>query len=410
MRIKFWGVRGSTPTPERRNSRYGGNTPCIEIRLAQGTLIVLDCGSGFRALGKSLEREFADRPIAAYIFLTHFHWDHIQGIPFFPPLYRKGNTFLFHSVLREGAEVEAAIQGQMANPYFPVDISVMAAGRHFYMLDEKPISVSGAIISSAPLNHPQGCVAYRIDAEGGSFVLATDTEPGSPYHDRALRDLCRGADVLVYDAQYTPEQTEGEKKGWGHSSWLEGTRIARECGVKRLILFHHDPDHDDVFVDSMVESAQSVFPNVIGAAESMEIELPPGDIGRSFLVTGADHRRARRYRIEVPVRVSWQERSGETRVAVGLSQDISSSGIYFIAPNEVRMDEVLELEIVLPEEITHRGEVTFSFVAEPVREEKRGGAPGVQTPVRGVGARLTLREDFSPAEVTGRGRSKSRVK
>jgi len=118
MRIKFWGVRGSTPTPERRNSRYGGNTTCVEIRLANGTLIVLDCGSGIRALGKSLLREFGAHPIHGYVFMTHFHWDHIQGIPFFGPLYRKGNVFLFHSVQRKGLELRAAVEGQMVNPYY----------------------------------------------------------------------------------------------------------------------------------------------------------------------------------------------------------------------------------------------------------------------------------------------------
>ncbi len=393
MTIKFWGVRGSTPTPERRNSRYGGNTSCIEVRLAKGTLIILDCGSGFRALGKSLAREFGERPISSYIFLTHFHWDHIQGIPFFPPLYKQGNTFLFHSVLRQGDEVEAAIQGQMANPYFPVDMSVMAAGRHFYMLDESPISVNEAIVSSAPLHHPQGAVAYRIDADGGSFVLATDTEPGSPFHDRALRELAKDADVLVYDAQYTPEQLLGEKKGWGHSSWLDGTRIAHESGVKRLVLFHHDPDHDDAFIDGLVEKARQEFPHVNGAMEGMEIELPQGEIEKATLVAGSDRRRAHRFRLEVPVRLSWQESNGEKVEMRGLAQDVSKSGIYFIAPNQILLDRVLDLEIILPDEITHQGEVTFSFAASPVRQDQLNGVPGVHMPARGVGARLTLREE-----------------
>ena len=141
MRIKFWGVRGSTPTPERRNSRYGGNTCCLEIRLANGTIIVLDCGSGLRALGKSLLHEFGEHPIHGYVFMTHFHWDHIQGIPFFGPLYRKGNVFLFHSVLRKGLELRAAVEGQMVNPYFPVDMSAMGAVRHFFDLDERPTLV-----------------------------------------------------------------------------------------------------------------------------------------------------------------------------------------------------------------------------------------------------------------------------
>jgi len=256
MQIRFWGVRGSTPTPEPRNARYGGNTSCLEVRLANGTLIILDCGSGMRGLGKSLQNEFGKKAIQASLFLTHFHWDHIQGIPFFQPLYQRGNQFMFHSVLRTGSDLKDAIEGQMANPYFPVNMSVMAAQRHFSNLDGTPVSLQGATLRSASLNHPQGCVGYRIDADGGAFVLATDNEPGSPVHDKALRDLARDADVLVYDAQYTPEQLAGEKKGWGHSSWLEGVRIAKECNVKNLILFHHDPDSDDAFVDGLVMSAR----------------------------------------------------------------------------------------------------------------------------------------------------------
>ncbi len=277
MKVKFWGVRGSIPTPERRNSRYGGNTTCIEIRLANGTLIILDCGTGLRALGKSLLREFGDRPVRGYVFLTHFHWDHIQGIPFFLPLYRKGNILLFHSVLSDESQFKEVVEGQMVHPYFPVDASLMGATRYFYDLGKEPISLNGAIVSSASLNHPQGCVGYRIEGDGAVFVLATDTEPGSTQHDRAVRELARGADVFVYDAQYTPDQLKSEKKGWGHSSWLEGVHVARESGAKRLILFHHDPDNDDDFVDCLVAKARERFTNVYGASEGMEIYLSDGE-------------------------------------------------------------------------------------------------------------------------------------
>src|SRR3972149_39722 len=177
MKIKIWGARGSTPTPERRNSRYGGNTTCIEVRLANGTLIVLDCGSGLRGLGKSLLREFGEHPVHGYVFLTHFHWDHIQGIPFFVPLYKRGNLFLFHSVLRKGLELKGAIEGQMVNPYFPVDMSAMGAVRHFYDLDAEPIDLQGAVIKSAPLNHPGEAVGYR--AAGGGAALPTPAPPPS---------------------------------------------------------------------------------------------------------------------------------------------------------------------------------------------------------------------------------------
>jgi len=398
MRIKFWGVRGSTPTPERRNSRYGGNTACIEVRLANGALIILDCGTGLRALGKSLLREYGDRSVHGDIFLTHFHWDHIQGIPFFLPLYKKGNNFLFHSVCRKSAELKGAVEGQMVSPYFPVDTNAMGAVRRFHDLDERPINLNGAVIKSAPLNHPQECAGYRIEADGGVFVLATDTEPGSAFHDRAVRELARDAGVLVYDAQYTPEELQGEKMGWGHSSWLEGTRIARESGVKKLLLFHHDPDNDDTFIDGLVEKARREFPEVQGATEGLEIELPAGSMTAASITEASNRRRERRYQLELPLRVGWREPSGQTQEAQGVAQDLSRSGIYFVVPDEVRADQPLELEIIIPDDITHRGEMALRFVAQPLRTARPTEVHGVPKPTLGVAARLVPQEGSTSHE------------
>ena len=188
-------------------------------------------------------------------------------------MYREENTFFFHAVKRQEVEIKGAIEGQLVNPYFPVDMSILRSTKHFYDLDFEDIEINDALIRPAPLHHPQEAVAFRIEADGGVFVLATDTEPGSPFHDQCIREIARDADALVYDSQYTSEQLKKERKGWGHSSWLEGTRIANECNVKNLFLFHHDPDHDDAIVDGLVENARKEFKDSIGAAEGMELVI-----------------------------------------------------------------------------------------------------------------------------------------
>jgi ribonuclease Z len=273
MRLKFWGVRGSTPTPQPENLRYGGNTPCLELRSDAGKLLIVDCGSGLRMLGKALSKEFGSQPIHAHVLLSHYHWDHIQGLPFFMPLYRKANEFHFHSFQLPRASVEQALSGQMMDPYFPVDMSAMLARRKFSEIRESPFPIHDFTVFALRVNHPQGNLCFRIENNGRAVLYATDNEPGEPSSDRNILELARGADVLIYDSQYSCQQLGGEKKGWGHSTWEEGVRISEQAGVKTLILFHHDPDNDDAAIDRLQEKTRARFPNSSAAFEGMEIVL-----------------------------------------------------------------------------------------------------------------------------------------
>jgi phosphoribosyl 1,2-cyclic phosphodiesterase len=273
MRIKFWGVRGSTPAPQPENMRYGGNTSCVEVRLGD-SLYIFDCGTGFRVLGQALRHEFNGRPLAAHVFVSHFHWDHIQGLPFFAPLYdNRENRFLFHCSSRTRS-LKQVFEEQMAAPYFPVGLGEMRARQNFYDLEEGRIQLGDVTLQTMWLNHPQGCMGFRLESQDGVMVYATDNEPGDPLFDKNVRKLAAGADVLIYDAQYLPEEYEACRRGWGHSHWREAVNVVMESGAKELVLFHHDPDHDDACIDKVVREARNYYPRVRAAAEGMQIEVP----------------------------------------------------------------------------------------------------------------------------------------
>jgi phosphoribosyl 1,2-cyclic phosphodiesterase len=272
MEIKFWGVRGSTPTPQPENLRYGGNTSCVEVRV-NGSRYIFDCGTGFRVLGKEMLRQAEGKPIHAHVFISHFHWDHIQGIPFFGPLYNNpDNYFFFHSTSRSRG-LQRALEEQMMDPYFPVNMNAMQAHRNFYDIEEGKLAFDDCVMHTSWLNHPQGCLGFRLETENKVIVYATDNEPGHPVFDKNVRKLAEGADVLIYDAQYLPDEYNSSKKGWGHSHWREAVDIAMGSGAKELVLFHHDPDHTDAMIDKIVTDARNYYPKVRAAAEGMEVKL-----------------------------------------------------------------------------------------------------------------------------------------
>lgn len=272
MTVRFRGVRGSTPTPQAENLRFGGNTACVEIRTPTGECLIFDAGSGVRSLGQELVHDAGGAPIEANIFLTHFHWDHIQGLPFFAPIYGEKNTVTFHSG-RTGRALQEALEGQMAQPYYPIGLAQVAARRVFREMDSgSDLEVAGALVRPFALNHPQGASGYRIQCGRSVVVYATDYEPGVPEYDEILLAHARGADILICDAQYTPEEYECHR-GWGHGTWLETTALARRAGAKQLVLFHHDPSHDDHTMARIQVAARTEFPQSVAAWEGLAATL-----------------------------------------------------------------------------------------------------------------------------------------
>jgi phosphoribosyl 1,2-cyclic phosphodiesterase len=272
--VRFWGVRGSIPVPGPATAQIGGNTSCIEVR-AGSEILIFDAGTGIRALGTELMREL---PIVARMFFTHVHWDHIQGFPFFTPAFVKGNRIDLFGGRKFSSTLAETLAGQMSFPNFPVSLTDMAAQMNFHDLqEEEAVACGDVVISNKQVNHPGGVFAYRVDFGGHSLVVATDTEHYSCL-DRKLLELSEGADLLIYDAMYTPEEYQGTdetmaKTGWGHSTYSEGVKLARAAHVRKLVLFHHDPDHDDAKVRDIEARARREFPDTQAACEGLTIQL-----------------------------------------------------------------------------------------------------------------------------------------
>jgi phosphoribosyl 1,2-cyclic phosphodiesterase len=271
LQLRFWGVRGSTPSPGKDKLVYGGNTPCVEIRTASNQVLVFDGGSGIRELGHQLAAEFDGRDLSLNLFLTHFHWDHIQGIPYFQPLFSPATRLDVHS-WTPAQDTRRVLEDQMRTPYFPVNLADVSARLGFAQLKSARTQLGEVSVESFPLNHPQGAYGYRIEAGGRSIVYATDLEHGDAQLDRTLRDFASGADVLIYDAQYNDVEYASHR-GWGHSTWREATRVARDAGIARLFLFHFDPTHTDTRVAEAERMAAAEFEGACAAREGSVILL-----------------------------------------------------------------------------------------------------------------------------------------
>ena len=290
--IRFHGVRGSLASPGVHTARVGGNTSCVEITAGQ-TRIVLDAGTGLRGLGERLVRGGPGACQKTTILLSHVHWDHIQGLPFFTPIYVPGWEIDVVSGPNGFMPLEQVLRRQMAPPFFPVAFDDLAA--RVRATDARPSStfpVGEVTVTMARLNHPDPVYGYRLEWNGHAVVYATDTEHYRCV-DPALRKLAEGADVLIYDAQYTPEEYSGAagapRVGWGHSTFEAAAELARAAGVGNLVLFHHDPGRSDAQVAAIEARARDLFPRTLAAREGAALDVArlPRDLATAGKPAGA---------------------------------------------------------------------------------------------------------------------------
>jgi len=297
LRVRFWGTRGSIAKPGPTTVRYGGNTSCVEVRGPDGTLTVLDCGTGAHELGQALLA--AEAHHRGHLLISHTHWDHIQGFPFFAPLFARDSQWDVYAPRGVGRRLEATLAGQMEYAYFPVTLGQMEATIRCHDCVEGSFDLGAIRVTAQYLNHPALALGYRLDAGGAAVVFATDHEPHSPHQPaaadpRAARvhredqrhiEFLAGADLVIHDAQYTLEEY-GDKIGWGHSPAELVVDMALAAGARRLALFHHDPLRTDEAVDWVVKLCRDRVASaggrleVFAAAEGQELDIGPREGGR----------------------------------------------------------------------------------------------------------------------------------
>jgi phosphoribosyl 1,2-cyclic phosphodiesterase len=269
--VTFRGVRGSIASPGPRTARYGGNTPCVEVRCGD-RLIIFDGGTGIRELGDELQA--AGKPIDADIFLSHTHIDHIGGLPFFAPFYEAAHRFrVWSGHLASGTSTRGAIERMMSEPIFPITPDAFKAHVEYrdFRAGDTLTPAPHLALRTTPLDHPGGATGYRLDFAGHALAYLTDNESGKET-DARLAEFAQGVDLLIYDCTYTDEEI-ASKTGWGHSAWRDGLRLADAAKVKTFCLFHHAPEHDDACMDRIVSEASRIRPGTIAAIEGRTIAL-----------------------------------------------------------------------------------------------------------------------------------------
>jgi len=270
--VRFWGVRGSIASPGPETVRYGANTACVELRCGKH-LVICDAGTGLRPLGQSLIVQ--GQPIEADLLCSHTHVDHICGFPFFAPIYLSGNRFrIWAGHPAAHGDIGAAFRLMMTPPLFPDVMDTLAAAVEFknFAAGETLTLHPGLMVRTAALNHPGGATAYRVAWNGKSLAYTTDTEHRAEGPDAAVLALIAGADMMIYDANYTDEDYP-RHRGWGHSTWQEGVKLARQAGVRHLVLFHHDPARTDTMLDEIAREAAAAYPGTVVAREGLMLSL-----------------------------------------------------------------------------------------------------------------------------------------
>ena len=289
LRVRFWGTRGSIPTPGAQTVRYGGNTPCTEVRTDDGWLIILDAGTGIRELGRELLQRSNGAPIQGDIFLTHAHWDHIQGIPFFAPIFGRGNHFTIWGSQSLERSVDKIVRDQMSPVVFPVTFEELDATIDFRdLVVGTRCEGTGYEVTAFAVQHPGGALGYRFTepgGRGGALVYVSDNElspheryGSAPDWKQQMVEFVRGARIMIHDSTYTSDEYENHR-GWGHSTFNETVELALEAGVGTLVLFHHEPRRTDDMLDTCLAECRAMVKSrggtlqVVAAAEGLTLTL-----------------------------------------------------------------------------------------------------------------------------------------